>query len=80
MGVRCSHWISLHGLALNINTGLNYFKNIVPCGITDKGVTSMKQELNSEVDEDAVTEVLIQKFAEVFKSEIYENQEMSNLS
>ncbi len=80
MGVRCSHWISLHGLALNINTDLNYFKNIVPCGITDKGVTSMKQELNSEVDEDAVTEVLIQKFAEVFKSEIYENQEMSNLS
>jgi lipoyl(octanoyl) transferase len=50
MGVRCSRWVTMHGLALNVNTDLSYFKNIIPCGIDDKAVTSMQQELGQEID------------------------------
>jgi len=59
MGVRCSRWITMHGIALNVNTDLNYFNHIIPCGIGDKAVTSMKKELNRQID---LTEVK-QKFA-----------------
>ncbi len=44
MGVRCSRWVTMHGFALNVNTQLNYFNNIIPCGIDDKAVTSMEKE------------------------------------
>jgi len=49
-GVRCSRWITMHGLAFNVNTNLDYFKNIVPCGINDKDVTSLQRELGRAVD------------------------------
>lgn len=49
MGVRCSRWVTMHGFAFNVNTDLNYFKNIVPCGIDDKDVASMKTELGYEL-------------------------------
>lgn len=75
LGVRCNHWISLHGLALNINTDLSYFRNIVPCGLTDKGVSSMKEELGTEVDEAKLTEIFLEKFGEVFGSEIRKAEE-----
>jgi lipoyl(octanoyl) transferase len=45
MGVRCSRWVTMHGFALNVNTDLNYFNHIIPCGIPDKKVTSIKDEL-----------------------------------
>jgi lipoyl(octanoyl) transferase len=70
MGVRCSRWITMHGFALNVNTDLKYFDYIVPCGITDKTVTSMNKELGREVAEQEVKEKLLAAFAEVFETEI----------
>jgi len=49
MGVKASRWVTMHGLALNINTDLSYFEHIIPCGIQDKAVTSMAKELNQEI-------------------------------
>lgn len=66
MGVKCSRWVTIHGLALNMNTDMRYFGYIVPCGIADKGVTSIAQELGHPVDEAEVTKVFLDKFAEVF--------------
>ena len=70
MGVRCSRWITMHGWALNVNTDLDYFGHIIPCGIKDKEVTSMQKELGEPIDFDVVTKVLIEKFEEVFDVEI----------
>ncbi|MEO0895892.1 MAG: lipoyl(octanoyl) transferase LipB [Bacteroidota bacterium] len=70
MGVRCSRWVTMHGFALNINTDLDYFKHIVPCGIDDKGVTSLSAELGREVDMQEAKDNLKYHFANVFEAEI----------
>lgn len=67
MGVRCSRWITMHGFALNVNTDLSYFDNIIPCGIENKKVTSIEHELERSVDINEVKEKLQQHFANVFK-------------
>jgi lipoyl(octanoyl) transferase len=70
MGVRCSRWLTKHGLAFNINTDLNYFNYIVPCGIVDKGVTSLQKELGHPVDIAEVKQHLFNAFAQVFDAEM----------
>jgi lipoyl(octanoyl) transferase len=66
MGVKSSRWVTMHGIALNVNTDLNYFNHIVPCGIVDKSVTSMQKELGKQVDIDAVRDSLRINMANVF--------------
>ena len=66
MGVRCSRWITMHGFALNVNTDLSFFENIIPCGIENKQVTSMARELNRPVEVSAVKEKLQRNFEKVF--------------
>ena len=73
MGVRCSRWVTMHGWAFNINTDLSYFDLIVPCGITNKGVTSLKKELGHEIELDEVKEKLLFHFAKIFDAELIFN-------
>jgi lipoyl(octanoyl) transferase len=70
MGVRSSRWMTIHGLALNVNTDLCFFDYIVPCGISDKQVTSIQKELGREVNELEVREILRREFSNVFECEI----------
>lgn len=67
MGVRCSRWVTMHGIAFNVNANLEYFKNIIPCGIDDKDVTSMQRELGRKLDFEEVKKVLQQKILEAFE-------------
>lgn len=71
MGVRCSRWITMHGFALNVNTELGYFNHIIPCGIQNKKVTSIKEELGREVDINDVKEKLKINFEKVFNVEFF---------
>jgi len=66
IGVRTSHWVSMHGFAFNVNTDLSYFGMINPCGFTDKSVTSLEKELGIKQDIEKVKMLLKGKIAEVF--------------
>lgn len=68
MGVRASHWVTMHGLALNVNTELGYFNHIVPCGIADedKSVTSMAKLLGQPVDLEGVKSKLLKHLSQIF--------------
>ncbi len=70
MGIRCSRWITMHGFALNVNTGLDYFNHIIPCGIHNKQVTSIEKETGIPADLEEVKAVLKQSFEKVFDAEL----------
>lgn len=70
IGVKCSRFVSMHGLALNVNTDLSMFNHIVPCGIVNKGVSSMEKELGGKIDMFEVKEKMGKHFASRFELEI----------
>lgn len=72
VGVKMSRWITLHGFALNVNTDLHYFENIVPCGLKGTGVTSMAKELGAPQDMQAVADVLKNNFKYLFDMSLHE--------
>lgn len=70
MGVKSSRWVTMHGFAFNVNTNLEYFNHIVPCGIPDKAVTSLAKELGEPQNMKEVEEILKNKFAALFEMEL----------
>jgi lipoyl(octanoyl) transferase len=80
IGVRSSRWVTMHGLAFNLNTDLKYFDYIIPCGISDKKVTSLHLELGKKVDENEVLEKVLHYFEEVFECQLTKkSSELKNL-
>jgi len=75
MGVKTSRWVTMHGLAFNVNTDLSYFKHIIPCGITDKAVTSMQAELGEVQNIAVIKHMLCRKAASLFGMEIIEKEQ-----
>lgn len=71
MGVRLSHWVTMHGFALNVSPDLSYFAGMIPCGITDKGVTSMALELNRKIEISEVIPEIAHSFQNVFGFEAF---------
>lgn len=70
MGVKTSRWVTMHGLALNVNTELKYFNNIIPCGIEGKDVTSIHKEIHKEININELETKLINNLAKVFNFKI----------
>ena len=66
IGVKTSRWVTMHGFALNVNNDLSYFDHIVTCGISNKKVTSMKNELNVDIDKSEVKRIIIKNFTKIF--------------
>ena len=79
MGIKCSRWVTMHGFAFNVNTDLSYFQNIVPCGISDKEVTSLQQLLGERIDPTEVKKKLVGHFENVFEAEIVKDCRLPEL-
>ncbi|WKK80120.2 lipoyl(octanoyl) transferase LipB [Marivirga arenosa] len=72
LGVKSSRWVTMHGFAFNVNTNLDYFNNIIPCGIDDKAVTSMEAELGEKQDFNEVSQKLKRHIANLFEMKLIE--------
>lgn len=70
MGIRASRWVTMHGLALNINTDLSYFDNIIPCGIKGKGITSMQKEIGKKINIKRVASKIEFYFENIFEAKL----------
>jgi len=76
-GVRCSRWVTMHGLALNVDPDLSYFGLIVPCGIADRGVTSLAAEAETPVDAAETTRRLLRHLADRFGAALTEHSDVA---
>ncbi|MBT8399368.1 MAG: lipoyl(octanoyl) transferase LipB [Rhodothermia bacterium] len=72
MGIKCSRWVTSHGLALNVETDLSYFSHIVPCGLPDADMTSISRELGRDVSIADVMPIFVKHFSDVFDAETIE--------
>ena len=72
MGVKASRWVTMHGLALNVNNDLSYFENIIPCGISNKSVTSIYKETGMNISLNQVKKTITKHFIEIFSVELVE--------
>ena len=70
LGVKASRWVTMHGLALNVNNDLSYFDNIIPCGIANKSITSMSLECEKKIELKSVKEKIINNFLKVFSAKL----------
>ena len=67
IGIKVSRWVTMHGFAFNVNTDLSLFSGIIPCGISDKSVTSLSKEVNTKIEIENVKFLLLKHFNEVFE-------------
>ena len=74
MGVKTSRWVTMHGLALNVNTELKYFENIIPCGIQGKDVTSIQKEIGKKFDVEVLEKKLLRNLSKVFEFNFFEDE------
>lgn len=79
MGIRCSRWVTMHGFAFNVNADLSYFNHIVPCGITNKYVTSLQKILGKPVDMELVKKQIVMHFQEVFDVSLVNGDSLGEL-
>jgi len=77
MGVRASRWVTMHGFALNVNSDLGYFDNMIPCGIKGKAVTSLNVEVGkAAVAMEEVKEKLLKHFVQLFEAQLQQKTEV----
>ena len=70
LGVKASRWVTMHGLALNVNNDLSFFNHIIPCGIKNKSITSISKECKKNIDMELVKEKIINNFLKVFSAKL----------
>lgn len=79
MGVKASRWVTMHGFALNVHPDLSYFKNIIPCGIDDKAVTSIAEELGTAVPMEKIKNILVHHIVNLFEISIDQSSKINVL-
>lgn len=79
MGIRCSHWVTMHGFAMNVNTNLEYFNHIIPCGIRNKNVTGLSELMGKSVNLESVKERIAHHFSNQFGAQLTEKRDLKAL-